>query len=193
MSDRSIIVFGGLWKTITCHKNGQNVDHPITTFGFFRILNSRFLISKIETKKLFQKAKNEIRKEKLKSVRKNLRLVRDKREKSGRKIRTASSGARRTCTISQVRIMWLRTLNKAKRIPRRRRTVIGRDLYVTKFSIFGRNIFQFYESWNWIRTIILPVLVKEIGWTPWPGIPALSTGVSSELEPWPGSLLKYWS
>jgi len=79
MSDRSIIVFEGVRKTIKCHKNGQNVDHPITTFGFFRILNSRFLISQI--KKIFRKRKNEIRKEKLKSVEKISRLVRDKREK----------------------------------------------------------------------------------------------------------------
>ena len=87
MSDRSIIVFEGVRKTIKCHKNGQNVDHPITTFGFFRILNSRFLISQI--KKIFRKRKNEIRKEKLKSVEKISRLVRDKRE---RKEWTANNG-----------------------------------------------------------------------------------------------------
>ena len=76
-------------KTITCHRNGQNVDHPITTFGFFRILNSRFLISQI--KKNIQKAKNEIRKEKLKSVEKISRLVRDKRKECGRQIQDDSS------------------------------------------------------------------------------------------------------
>ena len=69
MSDRSIISFLRVSKTITCHKNGQNVDHPFTTIRFFRIFNSRFLIL---FQKTIQKAKNEIRKEKLKSVEKIL-------------------------------------------------------------------------------------------------------------------------